>query len=180
MMAASTQEQRNVLLRQLNSNVNTPLTSSMGRLFDAVAALAGGRQVVNYEAQAAIELEAQSDTNEMNHYSFGIDGGIIDPIPVVKSVIKDYRATVPISKISARFHNGIARMVLDTCRLIRQETGIKVVALSGGVWQNVHLLSKVVKLLETDRFIIYYHRSVPTNDGGLALGQAVIAWQRAR
>ena len=161
----------------------------MGRLFDAIAALAGVRQVVNYEAQAAIEFEAMADPLEKGVYPFNItsekgksdkDPGpnikayIIDPTPLLDSLLTDLKKHIPIPVISARFHNGVAEMVRDVVAAIRQETGISQVALSGGVWQNTTLLTKTVVLLRSSGFDILLHRQVPPNDGGIALGQAVI------
>jgi hydrogenase maturation protein HypF len=175
-------EERTVLRRQLENRLNVPQTSSMGRLFDAVASLAGVRQQVNYEAQAAVELEAAADLHETGWYLFEIrasagDGDPlqIDPLPVLEQIIQDLSQRCGAPVIAARFHNGLARMVLEVCREIRAQTGLSEVALSGGVWQNALLLAKTVPLLESDRFIVYIHQRVPANDGGLSLGQAVIA-----
>jgi hydrogenase maturation protein HypF len=179
------EEERTVLRSQLEHRLNTPLTSSMGRLFDAAAALAGVRQKVNYEAQAAIEFEALADPEETDSYSFGIGEPsrestclTINPAPALEGLVKDLFGGTPLPVISARFHNGCARLVLEVCRKIRNETGLKETALSGGVWQNSVLLKKTVLLLEKNGFPVYLHRRVPTNDGGLALGQAVIAARR--
>jgi len=174
---------------QLTHRINTPSTTSMGRLFDAIAALAGVRQVVNYEAQAAIEIEAMADPLEKGVYPFGITSEeapgnkdpdpnviayIIDPAPLLGSLLTDLKKHMPIPAISARFHNGVAEMVRDVVVTIRHETGVSQVALSGGVWQNTTLLTKTVVLLRSSGFDILLHRQVPPNDGGIALGQAVI------
>jgi hydrogenase maturation protein HypF len=174
---------------QLAHHINTPSTTSMGRLFDAIAALAGVRQVVNYEAQAAIELEAMADPLEKSVYPFNItsekaqgdkdpdpnlNAYIIDPAPLLDSLLRDLKKHIPLPVISARFHNGVAEMVRDVVATIRHETGISQVALSGGVWQNTTLLTKTVLLLRSSGCEILLHRQVPPNDGGIALGQAVI------
>jgi hydrogenase maturation protein HypF len=164
-----------VLHAQLERKINTPMTSSMGRLFDAAAALAGGRQQVNYEAQAAIEFEAFADSAEDGQYPFGLKQDQIQAGGAVEALIQDVKLGIPLSKISARFHNGLARCVLEICLRIRSQTGIDEVALSGGVWQNITLLRRTLSLLKKDSFRVYIHREVPTNDGGLSLGQAVIA-----
>lgn len=180
------QEQRNVIFNQIRRGVNAPLTSSMGRLFDTVSALSGVRECVNYEAQAAIEFEAFADKEESGAYEFGLmetDSHLpnaIDAVPLIKAVVADIRARVSIAVISARFHNGVARMVLDICRILRRQSGLKDVALSGGVWQNMTLLGSTVALLESDGFTVLVHRLVPANDGGLALGQASIATFRMK
>jgi hydrogenase maturation protein HypF len=186
----SAEEARRTLLNQILRGINAPPTSSMGRLFDAVSALAGTRQTVNYEAQAAIEFEALADGDETGSYPFHIsnppetDGGraaksqapsIVDPTPMIRAVVADLRAGVSVPIISARFHNGVTAMVDETCRALRSRFGLSEVALSGGVWQNMTLLRRTVTLLRNDGFSVYFHRLVPANDGGLALGQAAIA-----
>jgi hydrogenase maturation protein HypF len=178
-------EERHALKSQIEHKLNAPLSSSMGRLFDAVASLAGVRQNANYEAQSAIELEALVDPGEDEAYQFAIqipensqNGSrpiLIDPSKVISSVVSDYHERISVSKIAARFHNGVAQMVLEVCQELRTRTGTGKVVLSGGVWQNVTLLGKTVTLLRHDKFEVYFHEIVPPNDGGIALGQAVIA-----
>jgi len=176
---ASTQdlcsEERMALRVQLEKKLNTPMTSSMGRLFDAAAALAGGRQNVNYEAQAAIEFEALADDAECGKYYFDGTQAQIQVRSGVESLVKDALNGVPIPTISARFHNGIADMVVQVSHRLRDEHGLNRVALSGGVWQNIFLLRRTMDALRADGFEIFIHRQVPANDGGLALGQAAIA-----
>jgi hydrogenase maturation protein HypF len=171
-------EERTALRTQLERKLNSPFTSSMGRLFDAAAALAGVRQQVNYEAQAAIEFEALAVEGEEGAYGFDITDQSIDTAPFIQSLVADVLAGVPASIVSARFHNGLASMVREVCRRLRQETSLDEVALSGGVWQNMFLLRGVVTGLRQDGFKVYLHQQVPTNDGGLSLGQAVIAAHR--
>ena len=173
-------EDQVVLRTQLERKINTPMTSSMGRLFDAAAALAGVRQKVNYEGQAAIEFEALADSAEAGKYSFGLNQDRVEVRSVVETLVKDVMAGVHISKISARFHNGLAECVREICLKIKSETGIDEVALSGGVWQNITLLGRTLSLLKSNGFRVYIHREVPTNDGGLSLGQAVIAATKMR
>jgi len=168
-------DERTALRAQLEHNINSPLTSSMGRLFDAAAALAGVRQQVNYEAQAAIEFEALADPDERGVYEFDYSSGIVNPNPAIQSLLADAHAGLAVGKISSRFHNGLAQMVSEVCSKISDQYNLSEVALSGGVWQNVTLLTKTVNLLEKNGFTIYVHRQVPSNDGGLALGQAVVA-----
>jgi hydrogenase maturation protein HypF len=167
-------EERMALRIQLERKLNTPMTSSMGRLFDAAAALAGGRQSINYEAQGAIEFEVLADNAERGSYHFDgtqaqirVRGGIL-------SLLKDVQNNMPISIISSKFHNGIAQMVAEICIRLREERGVKIVALSGGVWQNIFLLTRTLDLLRQYNFDVLIHRQVPANDGGLALGQAAI------
>ena len=176
-------EELSVLRSQLELKINTPVTSSMGRLFDAVAALIGIRHKVNYEAQAAIELEALADPDENGEYPFNIESirdqqqviFQINPLMLIESIITDLNKSIPIPTISARFHNSIARMVCRVSNDIHKEFGLNDVALSGGVWQNMTLLQRTISLLKANNFIVHIHHQVPTNDGGLALGQAVVA-----
>ncbi len=161
--------------RQLDSGLNAPPTSSAGRLFDAAAALAGVRQTVNYEAQAAVEFEALCNADEDAAYPFVYANAIIDPRPALAALVADIRAGLPVGRLSARFHNGFARLALDVCRSLRADTGLSEVVLSGGVWQNMTLLRASYHLLAGDGFTVLIHEQVPANDGGLALGQAAVA-----
>jgi hydrogenase maturation protein HypF len=172
---AASSIERATLRKQIESNLNTFPTSSMGRLFDAVASICAVRQSVNYEGQAAIEFEALADGAEQGVYPFEVEGGTIRLSVLMHAVIADVRSDVPTPLISARFHNGLAQLVLEVCEKIRRERALREVALSGGVFQNVTLLKKTVEQLRGADFTVYTHRLVPPNDGGLALGQAVIA-----
>jgi hydrogenase maturation protein HypF len=164
-----------IIHHQIKGGVNSPLTSSMGRLFDAVSSLIGVRQVINYEAQAAIELETLVDPSEESAYPIGLADGIIDPIPLIKAVVEDQRRGRPVHTISARFHHAVAQVVVIVCCQLRDRHGLSKVALSGGVWQNITLLAGTVPRLQQEGFTVYVHRRVPANDGGISLGQAVIA-----
>ncbi len=170
-----TSEERTVLRSQLEQSINTPQTSSMGRLFDAVSALAGVRQKVSYEGQAAIELENQFSPSESNEYIFELDSDQILLRSFLEQLLADIHQDVPIPVISARFHNGLARMLVAVCLKIRSETGIQTVALSGGVWQNKTLLTQTHKRLDEEGFTTLVHHQVPANDGGISLGQVAIA-----
>ncbi|QNB46773.1 carbamoyltransferase HypF [Thermanaerosceptrum fracticalcis] len=156
------------------------LTSSAGRLFDGVAALLGVRQEISYEGQAAIELEqlALTDVN-VPGYSFTIKKDTlpwkIELGPMFDELIADRLNKYPVEMIAARFHKTVADLIFIGCMNIRKETGIKGVVLSGGVFQNILLLSQTVQLLEREGFTVYTHSKVPANDGGISLGQAVIA-----
>lgn len=167
-----------VLEHQIKTRINSPLTSSMGRLFDTVASLLGLRHTVNYEAQAAIELEALVAPHEFGIYPINIHAGIADPTALFHALISDLHNHVSIGVIAARFHNSIAMMVHDVCRMLRNNSAINKVALSGGVWQNRTLLGRTVGILKNDHFEVYVHHQVPANDGGLALGQAAVAHHR--
>jgi hydrogenase maturation protein HypF len=179
--------ERAVVRHQIETGFNSPWTSSAGRLFDAVSALLGVRDVVNYEGQAAIELEMivaeevdkwyELEFEEMEKESKGNGGnkGIIDPAPILRAVVDDLRAGTPRPVIAARFHNTLARLIVDTCGIIRQQEGLNKVCLSGGVFQNVTLLSRTLHGLREAGFAPYIHHLVPPNDGGIALGQALVA-----
>jgi hydrogenase maturation protein HypF len=166
---------------QLTSGINAPNTSSMGRLFDAAASLVGIRQVVNYEAQAAIEFESLADPEEMQIYPFTYspdpdrpDETIIDPTPLIIEIIRDLQAGLSQSIISGRFHNAVAEMVRVVVLESATQEKLSQVVLSGGVMQNKLLLVKIVNKLVGDGYEVLFHTKVPANDGGLALGQAVI------
>ena len=170
-----------VLRRQIDKELNSPLTSSMGRLCDAVASLIGLRNEATYEAQAAIEMEVLSKSfiSTAWAYPYFVDetknGKIIRVHELFQSIAEDVGAGASIGQIGANFHKTIADMAIDVCRRARECTGLNEVALSGGVWQNQILLDLVRGGLRRSEFIVYFHKQVPTNDGGLSLGQAVIA-----
>jgi hydrogenase maturation protein HypF len=177
-LAEIPERSREMVLEAAAKGVNSPPTSSMGRLFDAVAALAGVRYYTNYEGQAAIELEQAADADEAGAYEFAYGEGkplVVDPAPAIEGVLSDVAAGASPSVIAARFHNGVAAMVERVASLLRDTSGLGVVALGGGVFQNVTLLSRVIPLLESAAFRVIIHEQVPTNDGGLSLGQAAVA-----
>ncbi len=156
-----------------------PLTSSMGRLFDAIAALSGGRQAVTYEAQAAVELEALARAGPVAApYPFAFSGPTVDAAPLIQAAVADIRAGAGTPLIAARFHHGVAHMVREACSRLRAAHGLRRVVLSGGVWQNTWLLGLTLPLLSDDGFAVTIHEAVPANDGGLALGQATVARYR--
>jgi hydrogenase maturation protein HypF len=173
-------EELNAIQIQLKRNLNTINTSSLGRLFDAVAAIVGVRQNVNYEAQAAIEFEALADPDETGRYRFEIKKETVDVKPMIASLLEDIKQSVPKPILSARFHNGVADMVEEVCGRMRKDTGVRDVALSGGVWQNTTLMKRTVNGLRRDGFRVYIHNQVPTNDGGIALGQALVTLSRVK
>ena len=172
---------REMVLEAAAKGVNAPPTSSMGRLFDAVAALAGIRNFVNYEGQAALEFEQQVACEEDGAYEFSYDDGkplVIDAAPVIEAVVADVRAGTAPGAIAARFHNAVAAMAADVASRLRDEYGLSAVALGGGCFQNITLLRKLVPTLEGAGFDVLIHERVPTNDGGLSLGQAAAALAR--
>ncbi|MEV7013748.1 carbamoyltransferase HypF [Streptosporangium sp. NPDC051022] len=163
--------------------VNAPLTSSMGRLFDAVATIAGHRDVVGYEGQAAVEWEQLADPRETGTYGFRVTGEApfsVHGADLVRAVADDVRAGTEPGVVSARFHNAVAHVVADGCVRVRETSGLSAVALSGGVFQNVLLLERAVTLLTERGFQVLLHRRVPPNDGGISLGQAAVAGARDR
>jgi hydrogenase maturation protein HypF len=174
-VTAACRDEMSLLHSMLEHQINTPQTSSIGRLFDSIAALCGVRFEVNYEAQAAIELENLVDSQEEGLYHIPLEKDILRIGPLLTEVINDLRYYVSISIISAKFHNGLAQAVLEVCQTARDQHNLSRIALSGGVWQNTTLLKKTIPLLEKSGFIVYIHSQVPSNDGGVAFGQAVIA-----
>jgi hydrogenase maturation protein HypF len=190
-VVACSPAERKVLRRQLETGFNTVPTSSMGRLFDAVASLVGVRQIVTYEAQAAIEFEAIMAANGDGRYEFGLSPMQISEVfetseilttpveidgdPVIHAIATDVRAGVAAPIISARFHRAVADLVVYLCERLPTGPRRLRVALSGGVFQNVTLLNLIVTQLRDRGFEVLTHRQVPPNDGGLALGQAVVA-----
>lgn len=165
------------LSSMIESGTNSPETSSMGRLFDAVASLAGVRDFVNYEGQAAIELEAIADKECSTSYEFEFtgDGGIINAESVIGSVVDDLLDGGSPQVVSARFHNGVANLIVSIARRARDEHKLNRVALSGGVFQNMFLLTRACDALAGEGFEVFTHRRVPANDGGISLGQAAVA-----
>ncbi len=166
-----------VIRLQTGKQLNTVLTSSMGRLFDAVAALAGVRTDVTYEAQAAIELEvlAGKYLEEAQPYPFQLQDEIIQLKSLLAAVIESIRQEEPPGRIGARFHKTIAQVALGSAGQARERTGLNEVVLSGGVWQNKLLLELTIAALEGSGFCVYTHHQTPTNDGGIALGQVAVA-----
>jgi hydrogenase maturation protein HypF len=172
-----------LIKRQIQTGLNSPLCSSLGRLFDAVSALIGIRGEIDYEGQAAVELEmaAYDDCDKVGnkgypHLIIENDGvSIIQLKELLSAIIEDLYHGVSKATISARFHNTVAQMICEICQLIAKRTGINQVALSGGVFQNRLLSTRVIPLLESAGFSVLTHKQVPCNDGGISLGQAVIA-----
>ena len=170
------QVEQQVLKQQLKKGLNVVPCSSMGRLFDAVASLIGVRQTITYEGQAAIELEAVAADGLHDGYAFDIvNEDVIETAPLLQAIMADVKAGVPTAVISAKFHNAVANLIVQLSLRCREQTGLNQVALSGGVFQNVRLLETAVRGLKQHHFEPLTHRLLPPNDGGLALGQAIIA-----
>jgi hydrogenase maturation protein HypF len=172
-----------IIKRQIERKINSPLNSSMGRLFDAMSAMLGIKCEIDYEGQAAVELEMAAHEEDYAHvqesYPYCIAAeegvGVVRLGDMLSAVIEDFHQDVSKGMISVKFHNTVAQMINEMCRLIADATGIEQVALSGGVFQNRLLLRNTVSLLESNGFRVFTHKQVPCNDGGVSLGQAVIA-----
>ncbi len=174
----STQE---MLLTMLDKGVNCPQTSSLGRLFDAVAALINLRGTITFSAQAAMELEAMSDNQETGCYPFTLTAGqagapqVIETSGLLVGILKDVESGVRIETIAGRFHNTIIAMLTASCVDQAKKEGITEVACSGGVFQNQLISQGLKKSLGEAGLTVHYHHKIPCNDGGLALGQAAVA-----
>ncbi len=159
--------------------LNAPLTSSLGRLFDGVAALIGLRHQVAYEGQAAVELEMAADDAPAESYDYSWqrvgESRRIGIAPIIEGVVADLRQGVSASQISCRFHATLTALFTALCVEIRNQTGLDRVVLSGGAFQNVILSTGLAGQLTQNGFQVYTQRLVPANDGGLSLGQAVAA-----
>jgi hydrogenase maturation protein HypF len=169
-----------MLIRQMVAKgVQAPLTSSAGRLFDAVAALIGIRQRVHFEGQAAMELEFAARPGIETHYPFELHTGepaILDWQPMIEQIITDMEEHQDIAIMAAKFHNTLAEMIVTVAR----HAGENKVALTGGCFQNRYLLERTIRRLTETGFRPCWHQRVPTNDGGIALGQVMAAVRQAR
>lgn len=161
----------------IERGLNSPPTSSLGRLFDAVAALLGLRSEVVYEGQAAIELEVLAKPSDCG-YPFRMSGGVLDVTPTIRAIVDDLRGGVATAQIAGRFHRTVAELLVSACTEARQASGAGRVALSGGVFQNRLLLEQLMSRLEELGFEVYINRQASPNDGGLSFGQAAVAAAR--
>jgi hydrogenase maturation protein HypF len=172
------------LLRQmLRKQINAPVTSSSGRIYDAVSSLAGIRQITRFEGQSAMELESALDgaiTDEsypVRLSESGFSAGdqqsalIIDWQPLALAIIDDLGSGVPAGTISAKFHNTMVESIIAVARRVNE----KKVALTGGCFQNQYLTERAVQRLQDEGFSPYWHQRIPPNDGGISLGQVVAA-----
>ena len=181
---AVTPQERKILFHQLEKNLNCAPTSSMGRLFDAVASLINVRHQISYEAQAAMELEAmanQAMDSSDDSYSFELCGTELlrmKPTRLLRAICDDLENGLAPQQVAAKFHRAVAIMISEVCKLARAATGIDIVGLTGGVFQNALLLELAKKMLLNDGFQVLTHRLVPANDGGISLGQAIVGRNR--
>jgi len=168
-----------IVQQMVSQRINSPLTSSCGRLFDAVSALLGLCREASFEAEAAIRLEMIIDNDEDGFYpivkSFKKSHGALPMQVLIKNIVSDFISGVPLSVISARFHNTLARVLCETAISARDTYKINRVGLSGGVYQNCSFFERMMSLLLRENFEVITHAEIPANDGGLALGQIVIA-----
>ncbi|MDH4100788.1 MAG: carbamoyltransferase HypF [Nitrospirota bacterium] len=174
------------IIRSMLKDTHLPLTSSMGRLFDAVSSLLGLVDINTFEGEAAMALEAAARrgmSSELKPYPFRLAGGncfVVDPAVAIAVMVANIVDGVELPVIAARFHLTIAGIIGDICRWMRNEYGIGEVVLSGGVFQNRLLADMVRSSLAREGFSVWTHEKVPCNDGGIALGQAVVAWERVK
>lgn len=175
-------QEEQLVLTMIEKGLNTPGTSSCGRLFDAVAALIGLRNRISYEGQAAIELEMLSAREPSVPYLYRLSGDsdtlVFEWSGTIRALVADLVNGIPLALIAARFHATLIALVRDVCLRIRDDSGISVVALSGGVFQNVLLTEGVAESLQEEGFLLLTHSLVPPNDGGISLGQAAVAAAR--
>ncbi len=174
------------VLQMIQRNIYAPQTSSLGRLFDGVSALIGLRTEVNFEGQAAMELEmclaGSGPDSAYSGYPFTLESRsgvlVIRPDLAVIRILEDVRDGLPAGEISFKFHRGVTQVFHEACVRIREMLGISTVAMSGGCFQNKFLLENLLEILQEDDFTVLTHSQVPANDGGISLGQAVIASRR--
>ncbi len=176
--AAIDPRQATIVSAMIKQGLNAPLTSSMGRLFDGIAALVGLRHTVAFEGQAAMELEMAAGPEDAGRYDVDwqpSDSIKIPTTPIVQGVVADLQRAADAALVSRKFHTTLVHLFTDLCLYLRRETAIDQVVLSGGSFQNAILTEELTRSLTTAGFSVYTHRLVPPNDGGIALGQAVAA-----
>ncbi|MFA5111719.1 MAG: hypothetical protein WC443_09955, partial [Desulfobaccales bacterium] len=171
-----------ILARQLAEGLNSPLTSSAGRLFDAVAGALNVCRTRTYEGQPAMELEMAAAEDVGGFYPAPVkpegDLLVLDTLAVFSGVLADYHAGVEPAIIAGRFHQSVVRLLADACELLRDRTGLNLVALSGGAFQNALLFTGLQRTLRTRGFEVLSHTLTPPNDGSIALGQVAVAAAR--
>ncbi len=183
-----------IMKNQVDKGLLSPLTSSAGRLFDAVSSLIGIRDEIDFEGQAAIEMEMTADKNVDSSYEFTVQSLersnkdpedrtvdsplVVDTEKVIRGIIDDLIGDLPIPVMAAKFHNTVVALIVSVCKQLREKTGLDAVAISGGVFQNNLLTIKLIRELKAQSFDVIQHKEVPVNDGGISLGQAVIAYNQ--
>ncbi len=170
---------QNIICEQIRKGINTMQTSSLGRVFDAVAAMVGLGNYNHFEAQLPMALESVADPNCDQQYDFEIsERTILDLRPMIKQVVADVSKDKDKTVISAKFHNTLAAGLLEMAKSARQAKGLDTVALSGGVFCNRYLTNRLIRLLKEDGFSVLFNCDFPANDGGISIGQAAIAARR--
>jgi hydrogenase maturation protein HypF len=169
---AFSERELEILRTMLQKNLNSPVTSSAGRLFDAVASLVGLRQISRFEGQAAMELEFALHRIETDEgYEFSLSEETLDWGPMMSALLSDVRKSISVGKIAAKFHNTLVEMIVAVARRVGEER----VVLTGGCFQNKYLTERAIARLREEGFRVYWHQRIPPNDGGIALGQIVAA-----
>jgi len=172
-----------IILEQLEKQINTVETSSLGRVFDAVAAMVGLGSYNHFEAQLPMALEAIAESSIEEHYDFELKGSKpiqLDLCKMIKQLIDDIKKGAAVGVISAKFHNTIAAGLLQMAKAARESTKLNAVVLGGGVFCNRYLTNRLISHLKKDDFQVLFHREVPANDGGISVGQAAIAAKLAK
>jgi len=159
----------------IEKNINTPYSSSAGRLFDAVAALCGGRTEIHYEGQAAIEFMQSIESMDVQAFPIELSSPEIPLQPLIRSIVEALKGEEKFPVLAARFHKTLIELFGQIIQQISSGTGIRKVVLSGGVFQNEILLAGLMKYLRENNLDVYTQHLFPVNDGGIAMGQAVIA-----
>ncbi len=171
--------ERRVLAQMLDRGIHAPWTTSAGRLFDALAAALNICRQRTYEGQPALELEMAATAGGEACYQVDVHTHrhslVLDAVGLFRQAVEDYLEGTSPGQVAARFHASLAQAAVQLCRAAREQTGLNLVALSGGVWQNALLVSRTLDLLRADGFTVLQHRLVPPNDGGIALGQVAVA-----
>jgi hydrogenase maturation protein HypF len=168
------EEKIDLVRRAMKLGINSPLTSSAGRLFDAVAALTGVCTKSSFHAEAPMRLENLVDTGHRDYYEINV-GSLIHPGMMIHRILEDLSEKIPVPVISARFHRALVNAIVKSALFSRDHSGLTTVVLSGGVFQNRFLLTNALRELKNFGFRVYTQRLVPSNDGGLALGQLAVA-----
>ncbi|MBE3089592.1 MAG: carbamoyltransferase HypF [Actinobacteria bacterium] len=167
-------EEIDIIIKQIQTGFNSPLTTSMGRFFDSVSSILNLTHIASYEGEAAIHLEMISEENIKDGYQVEIEDFVIDDYLIFNQIIFDLKNNVAAPVVSAKFHNTLAKAVLDISVKAKKNFGTNIIALSGGVFQNNLLISRCFELLKKSNFNVYSKFKVPVNDGGISLGQAYI------
>jgi hydrogenase maturation protein HypF len=164
-----------LILSMIRKGVNSPLTSSAGRVFDAVAALLGICTEACFEAEPPMLLESRIMESVDDYYSFNFEEDVVSFLPTFREIVDDLRSDITPEAIAAKFHNTIARAVVDVAKVIRNCSGLNKVVLAGGTFQNKYLTERAIRILKEEDFEVFTHTLVPCNDGGISLGQLAIA-----